>query len=236
MINEDLYEDFDDINEEVESRRVASNITRGGSNRGRGSVKRSREKGPMDHFFTPNAEAVVQNRSGKMTQTTMNDTYNKEPRERACSLISRWMYDAAIPFNAVTYPSFQPMIEAIGQYGVGIKGPSIYEVRVTHVKKELEITKDSMKDHEMEWKKNGCSIMSDGWTDRKGITLVNFLVNCSKGIMFMKSINASSMVKTGEKMFELLDEWVDQVGEENIVQVITDSHSSYKMAGNKYYS
>ena len=69
------------------------------------------------------------------------------------------MYDIAIPFNAVTYPSFQPMIEAIG--------PSIYKVRVTHLKKELELIKDSMKDHEMEWKKNGCSIMSDGWTDRK---------------------------------------------------------------------
>ena len=162
MRNEDLYEDFEDIDEEVESRRVAYNITRGGSNRGRGSVKRSREKGLMDHFFTPNAEVVVQNRSGKMTQTTMNDAYKKEARERACSLISRWMYDAAIPFNAVTYPSFQPMIEAIGQYGVGMKGPSIYEVRVTHLKKELELTKDSMKDHEMEWKKNGCSIMSDG--------------------------------------------------------------------------
>ena len=154
-------EDFEDIDEEVESRRVAYNITHGGSNRGRGSVKRSREKGPMDHFFTPNAEAVVQNKSGKMTQTTMNDAYKKEARERACSLISRWMYDAAIPFNAVTYPSFQPMIEAIGQYGVGMKGPSIYVVRVTHLKKELELTKDSMKDHEMEWKKNGCSIMSD---------------------------------------------------------------------------
>ena len=73
-------------------------------------------------------------------------------------------------------------------------------------------------------------------TDRKGRTLVNFLVNCSKGTMFMESINASSMIKTGEKMFELLDKWVDQVGEENVVQVITDSHSSYKMTGNKYYS
>ena len=93
-----------------------------------------------------------------------------------------------------------------------------------------------MKDHEMEWKKNGCSIMSDGWTDRKGITLVNVLVNCSKGTMFMESINASSMIKTREKMFELLDKWVDQVGEENVVQVIKDSHSSYNMAGNKYYS
>ena len=54
--------------------------------------------------------------------------------------------------------------------------------------------------------------------------------------MFMESINASSMIKTGEKMFELLDKWMDQVGEENVVQVITDSHSSYKMTGNKYYS
>ena len=102
MRNEDLYEDFEDIDEGVESRRVASNITRGGSNRGGGSVKRSREKGPMDHFFTPNAEAVVQNRSGKITQTTMNDAYKKEVRERVCSLISRWMYDVVIPFNVVT--------------------------------------------------------------------------------------------------------------------------------------
>ena len=126
------------------------------------------------------------------------------------------------------------MIEAIGQYGVGMKGPSIYEVRVTHLNKELELTKDSMKDHEMEWKKNGCSIMLDGWTDRKERTSVNFLVN-SKGTVFMESINASLMIKTGEKMFERLDKWVDQVGEENVVQVITDSHSSYKMASNKYY-
>ena len=145
-----MYEDFEHIDEEVESRRVASNITRGGSNRGRGSVKRSREKRAIDNFFTLNAEAVVQNRSGKMTKTTMNDAYKKEVRERTCSLISRWTYDATIPFNAVTYPSFQPMVEAIGQYGVGMKGPSIYEVRVTHLKKELELTKDSMKDREME--------------------------------------------------------------------------------------
>ena len=64
---------------------------------------------------------------------------------------------------------------------------------------------------------------------------MKFLVNCSKGTMFMESINASSMIKTGDKMFELLDKWVYQVGEENVVQVIIDSHSSYKMVGNKYY-
>ncbi|RVW65946.1 hypothetical protein CK203_007238 [Vitis vinifera] len=166
-----------------------------------------------------------------MHQTTINDAYKKEARERACTLITRWMYEAAIPFNAVTYPSFQPMIEAIGQYGVGMKGPTFHEVRVTNLKKELALTKDLMKDHMVEWGKNGCSIMSDGWTDRKERTLVNFLVNCSKGTMFMQSIDASSMIKTGEKMFELLDKWIEQVGEENVIQVITDNHSSYVMAG-----
>ncbi|XP_034680184.1 uncharacterized protein LOC117910228 [Vitis riparia] len=120
---------------------------------------------------------------------------------------TRWMYEAAIPFNAVTYPSFQPMIEAIGQYGVGMKGPTFHEG------------------------KNGCSIMSDGWTDRKERTLVNFLVNCSKGTMFMQSIDASSMIKMGEKMFELLDKWVEQVGEENVIQVITDNHSTKEQKG-----
>ncbi|RVW70236.1 hypothetical protein CK203_056216 [Vitis vinifera] len=30
--------------------------------------------------------------------------------------------------SGVTYPSFQPMIEVIGQYGVGMKGPTFHEV------------------------------------------------------------------------------------------------------------
>ena len=45
-------EDFEDIDEKVKSRRVASNITRGGSNRGRGSTKRSRERADGS-FFHP---------------------------------------------------------------------------------------------------------------------------------------------------------------------------------------
>ncbi|KAL6321103.1 hypothetical protein AAG906_012875 [Vitis piasezkii] len=71
-----------------------------------------------------------------MNQTTINDAYKKEARERACMLITRWMYEAAIPFNVVTYPSFQPMIEAIGQYGVGMKGPTLHEL--PNIKRTLE--------------------------------------------------------------------------------------------------
>ena len=84
--------------------------------------KKSRQKGLIDHFFTLNAKMVVQNRRNrKMNQTTINDAYKKETRERSCMFIIRGMYETAIPFNTIIYPSFQPMIEAIGQYGVGMK-------------------------------------------------------------------------------------------------------------------
>ena len=36
-------------------------------------------------------------------------------------------------------------------------------------------------------------------------------------------------------MFEFLEKWVEQVGKENVIQVITNNHSSYVMVGNKYY-
>ena len=53
--------------------------------------------------------------------------------------------------------------------------------------------------------------------------------------MFMQFIDASSMINTKENIFELLDKWVEQVGEENVIQVIIDNHLSYMMTGNKYY-
>nr|KYP30938.1 hypothetical protein KK1_049531 [Cajanus cajan] len=42
--------------------------------------------------------------------------------------------------------------------------------------------------------------------------MVNFLVNSSVGTMFIKSIDGSNFVETREKLFELLDSIVDEIG------------------------
>ncbi|XP_020222646.1 uncharacterized protein LOC109805096 isoform X2 [Cajanus cajan] len=123
------------------------------------------------------------------------------------------------------------MVEAIGTYGPHLKPPSYHELRVPLLKKELEYTKGLLKGHEEERVKYGCSIMSDGWTDRKSRTLINFLVNSSMGTMFVKSVDASEYTKTGEKVFELLNSFVEEIGEKNVVQVVTDNGSNYVMAG-----
>ncbi|KAL5191644.1 hypothetical protein HKD37_04G010891 [Glycine soja] len=103
--------------------------------------------------------------------------------------------------------------------------------RVPLLKKEVEYTKNLMEGHREQWVKYGCTITSDAWTDRKQRCIINFLINSQAGTMFLKSVDCSDFVKTSEKLFELLDAIVEEVGEENVVQVVTDNGSNYVLAG-----
>ncbi|XP_059658690.1 uncharacterized protein LOC132305021 [Cornus florida] len=141
------------------------------------------------------------------------------------------MYDVRIAFNVVKYDSFAEVVEAFGQYDPGMKPPSYHEVRVFLLRKELDSTNASMNDHREEWSKFGCSLMADGWTDKRGRTLLNFLVNSLRGTMFIESIDTSSFSKDGEKIFNLLNKFVNRIGVANVVQVVTNSESSNKYAG-----
>lgn len=230
-----LMADFDDVGLDEDEDEIAEVNSRGKrvlSSEVNSSSKKARQVGPIDAFLAPKI-ATQTGKGGKGKQTTINDAYKKELREKACTDIARWMYEAAIPFNVVNHDSFKVAIESIGRYGVGMRPPSYHEVRVPLLKKEVTRTDNIMRGHREEWARTGCSIMSDGWQDRSHRSLINFLVNSSKGSMFIESVDASSYIKTGERMFQLLDKMVEKIGEGNIVQVITDNASNYVMAGKK---
>ncbi|GMP99210.1 hypothetical protein CsSME_00046772 [Camellia sinensis var. sinensis] len=231
----DMEDEDDDVVEINVNQHCKLTSSSQGSSKSKSKSKMPKRKGPMDVYFTPNPESVVKNRrdqaKGKQTKIDANDPYKKEMRARALQRFARWMYDAGIPFNVVNYESFGPMIEAIGQYGPGMKPPTYHEVRVTQLKKEVKHTEDLMKYHKEDCAKYGCSIKADGWTDKRGRTLINFLVNCPRGTMFVELVDASSYSKDGQKLFELLDKFVEKVGKENVVQVITDSAAANVLAG-----
>ena len=87
----------------------------------------------------------------------------------------------------------------IGDFRRGLDPPSYYEMRVTCLKKEVDYTKVLLKDYKKEWKKTGCTLMSDGWSDRKNRSICNFLVNSPKGTIFLASIDTSEISKTKKK-------------------------------------
>ena len=65
----------------------------------------------------------------------------------------------------------------------------------------------------------------------KGRSLLNFLVHCPRGTMFIKSIDASAHVKDAALLCELMDAFIHEIGVHNVVQIITDNAANYVAAG-----
>nr|KYP55512.1 hypothetical protein KK1_001724 [Cajanus cajan] len=165
------------------------------------------------------------------SQMTINKIFKKDLREEACQDIALFFYLNAIPFNAANSEAYKKMFESVARHGPGFDPPSYHEIRVKYLKYHVEMTNLSLDDHKTYWKKFGCTIMTDGWTDRRRRTILNFLVNSPLGTIFLKSIDASKICKTADKIFKMLDDVVEEVGEENVVHIVTDNAANYKAAG-----
>nr|GLL21970.1 uncharacterized protein LOC109167856 [Ipomoea trifida] len=187
-------------------------------------------KGPMDLYFNKKEHQSLKRSKGGESVTL--EACKKELRERAMVQFSRWMYEAGLPFNCVKYTkSLQGFIEYVAQHGPGMKPPSYHEVRVPYLKKEVEHVKELFKPHEETRNKYGCSLMMDKWTDRRGRAFINVLVNCSLGSYFLESVDVSKDTVDANKMLELFETFVNQVGKDNVVQVISDNASENVRAG-----
>ncbi|XP_020203627.1 uncharacterized protein LOC109789148 [Cajanus cajan] len=188
------------------------------------------KKGPIDLFCKRPKTAIAKNKE-KLKQINIRDSCDKEATARVHQYIARFWYQAGLSFNMIKLESFHDMVAAIGSFGPHLRPPSYHDIRVPLLQKEMEHTEKLMKSQKEHWASFGCSIMSDAWTDKKQRCIINFLVNSSVGTMFIKSVDGSNFVKTGEKLFELLDSIVEDIGEEKVVQVITDNGSNYVLAG-----
>ena len=73
--------------------------------------------------------------------------------------------------------------------------------------------------------------MADGWTDQKRRTLINFLVYCPKGTVFLKIMDVSDVSKTARLLYQLFREFVLYVGVEKIVHMVTDNAANYVIVG-----
>ncbi|XP_061988373.1 uncharacterized protein LOC133706829 [Rosa rugosa] len=169
--------------------------------------------------------------SSKARQATLNSSFKKEERRNVCRAIGRLFYTSAIAFNVANNPYYFAALEQVSKYGPGFQPPTSHELRTWILKEEVVDVQKMMLEHKKDWSHCGCTIMSDGWTDGKSRVILNFLVNSPRGTWFLKSVDASDTIKNGELMLNYLDSVVEEVGEENVVQIVTDNASNYKWAG-----
>ncbi|XP_020963524.1 uncharacterized protein LOC110265094 [Arachis ipaensis] len=216
---DDVEREFDEIEHNEMRQQQASRIPAPSSRKGVGKQLKG-----LQSFFPPAATPGAQ-------PSIKSVLKSKEIVEKCDIAIARWMMDASVPFNAVNSAYYQPMIDAIANMGAGYKGPNYQRVRGYLLSKLVEDVKKMIEGYRVIWKQTGCTIMADGWTDRCRRTLINFLVYCPKGTVFLKSVDASHISKTAEALFKLLRDVVLFVGPENVVHVVTDNVANYVAAG-----
>ncbi|KAL4568325.1 hypothetical protein LXL04_023934 [Taraxacum kok-saghyz] len=184
-------------------------------------------RGPMDRYVTD----VQDDEQGPTPQEILTPAKAKELRNQVCLDIGRFFFENGIPFNPATSPSYYSMMRSIGNYGRGFKPPSMHELRTWVLQAEVKTTTMIVDDIRATWKTTGVSLLSDGWSDMRNRSLINFLVNNQHGTVFYKTVDASNCIKNAEKLFELLDGVVEEIGADLVIQVVTDNASAYKAAG-----
>ena len=176
-------------------------------------------------------ELVDERRKGCSQPTILAKIRTKEEKHYVDQQWALWFYECGVPFNAAVARQFEIAVEATAQFGSGYKPPTPYMLGEPLLKDAVKLTSFMREEHEQAWKMYGCTLMSDGWTDKRGRHLINFLVNSPAGTYFLESVDASSEVHDAFMLADLLEAKIEEIGKDKVVQVITDNGANYKAAG-----
>ena len=114
---------------------------------------------------------------------------------------------------------------------MGIEPPSPYEIKNKYLDMEYKDMEDYVNIQREKWKTYGCTIMSDGWNGPTKLSIINFMVYSKGSTIFLKSVDASDKIKDNKYIYSLLKDVIKEVGETNVVQIVTDNGSAFVKAG-----
>lgn len=147
--------------------------------------------------------------------------------------MGRVLYDIGASLDALDSIYLQPLIDVIASGGSRVVVPSHHDFRGSILKNLVEEVKNDVDQYKTIWGRTGCSILVEEWNSESGRILLNFLVYCSKGTVFLKSMDASHLIYSADSLYGLLKHVVEEVGAGNVLQVITNGEEHYIAAGKK---
>ena len=73
--------------------------------------------------------------------------------------------------------------------------------------------------------------MCDGWTGPTKLSIINFMVFSKGSTILLKFVDVSDKIKDNKYIYGLLKDVIKEVGEANVVQIVTDNGSVFVKAG-----
>ncbi|XP_072959848.1 uncharacterized protein [Typha angustifolia] len=165
-------------------------------------------------------------------ETALEKSFNMASRNQLHSQIARMFYSVGLPFHLARNPYYvKSYTFATNSQIAGYLPPGYNMLRTTLLQQERANIERLLEPIKGTWKEKGVSIMCDGWTDAQRRPLINFLAVTENGPMFLRAVNCEGEYKDKFFISSLISKVIEEVGAQNVVQVITDNAPVCKSAG-----
>ncbi|KAM3217011.1 putative protein isoform X2 [Capsicum annuum] len=187
---------------------------------------------PSKTHLTQSSESGNKNQNGVHSKVTGSSVVNSSSQEISKS-IGRFFYEAGIDFDSIRSPNFQRMVKATLSPEKTIKFPSCQELKGWILQEAVNEMQQYVTEIRNSWASTGCSVLLDGWVDSNSQNLINILVYCPRGTIYLRSSDISSFNGNVDAMLLFFEEVLEEVGVENVVQIVAYSTSTCMMEAGK---
>ncbi|XP_024531921.1 uncharacterized protein LOC112346664 [Selaginella moellendorffii] len=183
-----------------------------------------------ENWSSAGTSRAVKCRSSDGNLVIFFDTSSAEALDDA---VAEFCFAKNISFNTIRRDNLKRMLKVAAKVGRPmIDNLMGYEkLRTTELQRIYNNVQKRLEDVRLSWRTYGCTIVTDGWSDIKKRSLINFMVSSVRGSIFLKAMDSKNAKKTGAWLFEQLKQVIAEVGVENIVQVVMDNASNCVVMG-----
>ena len=138
-------------------------------------------------------------RSCSMRQQDLDEVYQLNKRKELDEKWASFFYDANVPFNVGRHPTFVEAVNATALAGFNYKPPTYNALRTTLIEsKKMEVEVEVKKATSFSIETYGVFLCSDGWDNVVHRPLMNIMLSCLAGDIFLGLVDTSGNKKTKE--------------------------------------
>ena len=113
----------------------------------------------------------------------------------------------------------------------GFVAPDYNKMRTEYLDKVKVSSEDILKRTTLDFvPQYGCTIALDGWTNCQKKPLINVMLICPRGSIFLEAIDTSMKEKNVAYLANIYERSMRKVGAKNVTAIVTDNASNYKGA------
>jgi hypothetical protein len=143
--------------------------------------------------------------------------------------VARAFYSAGIPFNVANNSHFKQALGDVSKFGPGYTPPSEFLLRTSLLQGEVKRLDYKIKTSVLsQLDVTGGTLVSDGWSNIRSKPLINYIMVCTQGEVFLDSTDTSGEEKSSVYVASEIIKQIEAVGPNKVIQVVTDSAANCK--------